>query len=257
MIVGMDHTPRPLTLALGILEVSAFTVFAFGCGYLVVREEAGRHLLVRTNAELRATQVLLEDSSRLGERLRIARELHDAIGHRLTALSIHLQLASRLVAGPAAEPVHEAHQVTRLLLHEVRDVVGTVREDRAINLRQALEILTQGIPHLRIHLSIADELDHLDPPRAHNLFRSIQEAVTNAIRHSGARNVWIALSSSDRSWQLDISDDGLGTEEVTLGNGLCGIRERMEQFGGSLHIVSRTGEGFRLRGILPAEDTLS
>lgn len=256
VIVGMDHTPRPLTLALGILVVTAFNIFAFGCGYLVVREETGRHLLVRTNAELRATQVLLDNSSRLGERLRIARELHDAIGHRLAALSIHLQLASRLVSGPAAEPVYEAHQVTTLLLREVRNVVGAVRDERVINLRQALEILTRDIPHPRIHLSLADELNHLDSPRAHNLFRAVQEAVTNAIRHSGARNVWITVGSYDGGWEFNVSDDGIGADEITAGNGLRGIRERMEEFGGSLHIVSRTGEGFRLYGTLPTEDAV-
>jgi signal transduction histidine kinase len=108
---GLTHTPFGLVVLVTILTVLSWIVFAFGCGYLVVREETARRQLGQANSELRATQILLADSTRMAERLRIARELHDAVGHRLAALSIHLELASHLAVEEAAEPVREAHGV--------------------------------------------------------------------------------------------------------------------------------------------------
>ena len=254
---GLTHTPYALVVPITILDVTAWIVFAFGIGYLVVRAETGRQLLARSNAELTATQLMLAGSTRMGERLRISRELHDAIGHRLTALNIQLELASHLGLGPSAEAVGEARTVAKMLLSEVREVVGELREKQEINLKQAIEILTHGVVQPQIHLALADDLDSLDPSKAHALFRCVQEAITNAIKHSGAANLWIELSHDANRWRFHIHDDGCGAEDVQPGNGLRGMRERIEEMDGKLEIESRAGTGFHLYGTIPAPEQIA
>jgi len=248
---GLTHTPDALVVPISILVNMAWVAFAFGIGYLAVRAESARQLLARSNAELMAAQFVLADSSRMGERLRISRELHDAMGHRLAALNIQLELASRLASGPSAEAVGEARMLAKLLLSEVREVVSELREQQEVNLKEAIGILARGLVRPRIHLSLDEGLDTLDPSRAHALFRCVQEAITNAIRHSDADNLWIELSYDTDRWRLSVCDDGLGAREIQDRNGLRGIRERIEEMGGRLQIESQPGTGFHLYGTIP------
>jgi signal transduction histidine kinase len=248
---GLTHTPDALVVPISILVNMAWVAFAFGIGYLADRAESGRQLLARSNAELMATQFVLADSSRMGERLRISRELHDAMGHRLAALNIQLELGSRLASGPSAEAVGEARMLAKLLLSEVREVVSELREQQEVNLKEAIGILARGLVRPRIHLSLDEGLDTLDPSRAHALFRCVQEAITNAIRHSDADNLWIELSYDTDRWRLSVRDDGHGAKEIQDRNGLRGIRERIEEMGGRLQIESQPGAGFHLYGTIP------
>ena len=84
------------------------------------------------------------------------------------------------------------------------------------------------------------------------MLRAVQEIVTNAVRHSGARNLWLRLSSSDHTLDVDARDDGAGTDAIEFGNGLRGIRERVEQVNGSLEVSSMRGRGFSVHISLPA-----
>jgi signal transduction histidine kinase len=95
---------------------AGFQVFALVTASLTARERRAREALARANTELLATRALLVESSRVAERLRISRDLHDTLGHHLTALSLQLDVASRLTDGKAADHVQRAHAITRLLL---------------------------------------------------------------------------------------------------------------------------------------------
>jgi signal transduction histidine kinase len=92
-----------------------------------------------------------------------------------------------------------------------------------------------------------------DPERAHVLLRCTQEIITNAVRHAGARNLWIRVHREDGQVVIVAHDDGIGGEvdEILPGNGLRGMRERLVQYGGALEVSMRRGEGFRLRASLP------
>lgn len=248
---GLSHLPWPLVVGLTVLSVVAWQVFAFCAGYMAASEGRRGRELARVNAELQATQELLADSSRLAERLQISRELHDTLGHHLTVLSVNLELAKQTVEGRAAEPVREAQAVTRLLLADVREVVSALRDDRSVDLRRALETLAAGTPEPRIHLSFPEDLEIRDPSQAHALFRCAQEAITNAVRHARARSLWIELEREGDGIALRARDDGRGTAEVRAGNGLQGMRERLEEIGGRLEIESQPGQGLSLRAWTP------
>lgn len=250
---GLSHLPWPAVVVLTILSVFAYQAFAFSLGYIAASEDRRGRELARLNAELQATQGLLADSSRMAERLQISRELHDTLGHHLTVLSVNLELAKQTVEGRAAEPIQEAQAVTRLLLSDVREVVSTLRDDRSVDLRRALETLAAGTPEPRVHLSFPEDLEIRDPSQAHALFRCAQEAITNAVRHARARNLWIELGKED-GIVLRVRDDGRGATAVRAGNGLQGMRERLEEIGGRLEIESRPGQGFSLRAWTPAAE---
>lgn len=208
----------------------------------------------RLNSELRATRTLLAESSRLAERMRISRELHDLIGHHLTALSLNLEVASHLVQGQAQDHVRQAQSVAKLLLGDVREVVSQLRDEDSIDLTQALESLTEGVPGLAIHLELPPRFSVDDPKRAQVLLRCAQEIITNTVRHAGARNLWLRFErSADRQMAIHARDDGHGVKELKPGNGLAGMRERLAQYGGRLDIVTAKDQGFALDAWLPLE----
>lgn len=244
--------PPPLVaLLVQCLMYPMILFFSHCLGLVGATEWRNRRELTRVNAELKATQELQADGVRLAERLHISRELHDAIGHHLAALSVNLQLASRLAEGEAARPVSEAHLIARTLLADVREVVGSLRHDSSINLRRALETLAAGITYPKVHIEISDEVNDADPLQAHTLFRCAQEIITNAVRHSGARNLWLTLWRDEAGILLQARDDGHGTEVLQPGNGLRGMRERVEEYGGELRVETKFGDGFAAKIYLP------
>ena len=234
---------------------AGFQAFAVATMTLARSERAAREELMRAHAELSSTQSLLAESTRVAERLRISRDLHDALGHHLTALSLQLEVASRLTDGPAAKHVQQAHAITRLLLSDVRDVVGTLRQEGRVDLGSAIRALVSNTGVVDVHLEMPDELLVDDPEQAHALLRCVQEVVTNAARHGHARNVWIRIEPRDDGIDLHARDDGRGAAELKLGHGLTGMRERFAQHAGRVDITAAPGRGFEIHGFLPRAQT--
>ncbi|MEO7430728.1 MAG: sensor histidine kinase [Dokdonella sp.] len=231
-----------------------FSVLAFVTALVTKQQVEAREEQRRLNSELRATRTLLAESSRLSERMRISRELHDLVGHHLTALSLNLEVASHLVHGQAQEHVRQAQTVAKLLLSDVREVVSQLREGDSIDLTQALRNLTEGVPGLAIHLELPPRFSVDDPKRAQVLLRCAQEIITNTVRHAGARNLWLHFErNAGRQMTIHARDDGQGATQFKQGNGLAGMRERLAQFGGSVDIKTGKGQGFTLDASLPLE----
>ena len=182
-------------------------------------------------------------------------DLHDTIGHHLTALSLQLEVAGRLSSGQAAAHVEQAHAVTRLLLSDVRDVVSRLRETSHVNLAEAIRTLAAGAGTLAIHLDVPDPLELDDPAQAHALLRCVQEIMTNAARHGGARNLWIRIERRDEGIDLHARDDGRGTTDLKWGNGLSGMRERFEEHAGRVDVNPGAGRGFEIHGFMPRPET--
>jgi signal transduction histidine kinase len=232
--------------------ILALSIFAFISSLVGLRQNSVRDELRRVNSELRATQSLLESNTRIAERVRIARELHDLVGHHLTALTLNLEVVTHLVDGKVLEHVQQAHSLARLLLADVREVVSDMRKDDLVNLAEALNQLIEGVPKPWIHLDLPSVTIMVEPQRAQVLLRCVQEMVTNSVRHARARNLWLRLSISTDGLALSARDDGVGTHQVLAGNGLNGMEERLTQMGGKLEIESTPGEGFALHAWLPA-----
>jgi signal transduction histidine kinase len=239
-----------------LMSTCGFMLFAVSAAHLARSEASARESLAKVNAELRATHALLADNARMAERLRISRDLHDVLGHNLTSLTVHLDVADRLAQGASVQHVRCARAIAGTLLDEVRGVVSQIRV-QPVDLRATLLSLTEGLPGLRVDLTIPDELTALDPARADAILRCVQELITNTLRHAQAHELSIEIRQAvDGALSIAARDDGRGGE-VIEGHGLAGMRERFEALGGSLSIACAPGRGFSVEGQIPALGAVS
>lgn len=231
-----------------------YSMLAFVTGLVALQQTQARQEQRRLISELQATRALLAESSRVNERSRISRELHDLLGHHLTALSLNLEVATHLSTGRALEHVQQARLLARLLLTDVREAVSQLREDDGIDLREALMALIEGVPGLRIDLEMPPQLQVGDPLQAQVLLRCVQEIITNALRHAAADHLWITLHQEAGGIRLMARDDGRGAPNgFRPGNGLRGMRERLAEYGGRLELAAPADQGFALQIVLPME----
>jgi signal transduction histidine kinase len=259
----------PLVPAIGVVMAIlvsgvylGFQLFALYTFRIAQSERQARAELARTHEALLATRQLLAESTRAAERLRIARELHDVLGHHLTALSLNLEAALHAPGETSREHVTTAQRLAKGLLQEVREVVSTLRQDEppippdpAValegRLAAALAELGAGLDEPLVHLTVRPEVRLDSPDLAHTVLRWTQEIFTNAVRHAGARNLWLEVSDGGGGLTLRARDDGRGAAEIVPGNGLQGMRERLERLGGRLDLESAPGHGFEVTAWLP------
>jgi len=184
------------------------------------------------------------------ERERLARDLHDILGHSLTTITVKAGLARRLIeskADPdrAATEIHEVEGLARSALADVR---ATVSEYRQVSLSAELVGARTALRAAEIDADLPSAVDNVRPELQSTFGYVLREAVTNVLRHSGATRVRVRLG---RNW-LEISDNGRGVEPGASGNGLRGLEERVAQVGGTIEVRAKPGEGFRLRAEVPA-----
>jgi signal transduction histidine kinase len=253
LLLAVVVRDRSVTEDMEILGAySAFSLFALLVYWMHLAERRARRELAETNAVLVSTRALVVEGSRHGERLRIARELHDSLGHHLTALAVQLDLALRLAEGKAKGPVAQARAIAKESLAEVRRVVAASRSEASLDLVSALKALAAGIPEPRISVDATGELPAGDPSLAHTIFRCVQEAITNSVKHASAHHVWVEIARSQEGVEVRVRDDGDGVSEPSLGHGLRGLQERAAQLGGHVEFTSRPGHGFEVHMSVPA-----
>ncbi len=235
---GFENRPQYYALFVIYLGVSAYS---FIISLVAFRQQNAKEELRMLNTELKATQVLLADSSRINERLRISRELHDLIGHHLTALTLNLEAASHMTEGKPQTYVKKAHSIARLLLSDVREVVGKFRQSGTLDLGLAVKELLSGLPRLKVKALIPDEFLVEDPKLAQTILRCAQELITNTMKHAEANNIEVKLYRTDKAVILEIKDDGIGLGHSQSGNGMTGMAERVKLLNGSCEYVSDKG----------------
>ncbi|WP_377159192.1 sensor histidine kinase [Roseateles sp. UC29_93] len=252
------------------MSMVALHGMAFGLGRLAAAEGERRRWFQAMLAEKESGERLQIEQLRYAERLHMARELHDVMGHHLTALNLHLQLSEALLKRHdepgAAQAVEKARLGAAGLLAEVRAAVSRERESQRINLEAALRTLADGIASTQIELALDPVAQDLTPRCAHALLRCVQEAVTNAVRHAGATHVRVtleavesaapvapvragetafvgghpgpaALLSAGSQVRVRVDDNGRGTRKLREGNGLKGMQERMAELGGTMQVL--------------------
>lgn len=234
-----------------VLIYSGFQCFAAITAWYARRAETAAAELRSVNAHLLATRSLLEESARDQERLRLSRELHDVVGHKLTALKLNLALLERDAEVDRGKTLITASQLAGELLGDVRGVVAQLRQHEGMDLRHAIDALVAPLPRPRIVLDLADDARAADVAQAETVVRVAQEALTNIVRHAGASKASLRLARDGAALVLAITDDGVGSACLTPGNGLVGMRERVEARGGALTVESGAGRGTRVTARIP------
>lgn len=200
------------------------------------------------------------------ERTRIARELHDVVAHAVSVMGVQAGAVRRTLS-PGQDAQHEVlldvERLGREALGEMRQMLGALRtdeDDDGIGPLPGLTHLTDLAADARaagldVTLDVDEQLPPLPPGLQLTVYRIVQEAVTNVIKHAAAHRVDIAVTRrGPRSLELSVADDGAGAPaEPRSGNGLLGMRERVAIHGGTLQAGPRDGPGFLVRAVLPVD----
>lgn len=245
-IYGHHGHPNPLAL---VLSYGGFQLFAALTSYYARSAEDARDRLAQVNADLLATRALLADSARDGERLRVARELHDVAGHKLTALRLNLRALQAASPSPQLQLVE---QLSAELMGDIRGVVHALRDAGGLDIDTALRALAAPYPRPALQLSIDAGVVVEDPALAETVLRTVQEALTNAARHGLADTLDVRLRRDGTMLRVEIEDDGRVTLPLREGHGLTGMRERIDARGGSLRIDRAARGGVRIEAAFPA-----
>ena len=221
--------------------------------------------LFAAHAAIALTNARLYERSRevsvLEERARLARELHDAVSQRLFSIRAHARAAEVLVAKDPERAISELRAVAELGAQahgELRAVIDGLAPPELDGLAESLRryALLAGRAHgIPVRLTASDvDVSELDPRVQAAAFRVAQEALHNALRHSGASEVSVTLSRARGRVVLEVSDDGTGfdPELASGGLGLASMRERAAGVGGVLRVSSAPGKGTRVRLAVPA-----
>ena len=245
--------PEQLSMALtNIVTLGLFHLFALIVIHRFHRERELREHTADLNRELIATRELLSQHSRESERLRIARDLHDLLGHHMTALILQLEVATHVTEGKGQQKVEQSLALAKLLLSDLRTAVSELRDDHSVNLKTAIEKLVADIPDLQVELDLSAATIVKEVAVAETLLRCTQEALTNVLRHSNATQCRIALAQFYNEFFLTIEDNGHSNKEITPGNGLNGMRERLAEFSGEVSWQQQEN-GFLVQVRLPVE----
>ncbi len=217
-----------------------FLFFANGLAFVIGISNIHFAQRNRTNKKLIKAQEEIEHLAKVAERERIARDLHDVLGHTLSVIILKSELAGKLMDRDpqgAENEIREVEQISRQALAEVRDAIRGYRsQGLPAELAQAKATLeTAGV-------AVKCETAKIALPALQDsvLSMAVREAVTNVVRHANARNCTLRLEQQNGSCSLEIADDGRGGSQPE-GNGLRGMRERVEMLGGKLNRESRAG----------------
>lgn len=250
----VDHFVHELPYALA----SAVLFMLFNLAILVISlalasEQKEKERSEKLLRELQATQYLLSEAAKQGERLHISRELHDQVGHHLTALSLQLEVAINAKPDESRHHVQRARDISRMLLSDIRSTVSDIRSNSQIDLKNAIENLLQPHEGIPVVLKIDEHLTITSATIAETLFRCTQESLTNARKHSNATQVHIDIYQNAGQLHLEYRDNGRVVSGIECGNGLIGMRERINKVGGTM-AINTSVNGFCLSVRIPQQE---
>jgi two-component system, NarL family, sensor histidine kinase DesK len=239
---GLVHPIDPLqpAEALGPSHSVLLSIVLAGLGMHAVRQ------LIAVNADLHATRAELADLAVAADRQRLARELHDLLARTLSLIAVKAELASRLSAKGDTAAAAELSDVQHLARQAVRDVREAVSDSHSPSLESELAAAESALRTARIEVHVERDNAQIDPAYESTIAWAVREAVTNVVRHSGARTCRIAVATFDGATQLEVADDGHGPIAGNSGAGLDGLADRVRAAGGTLEVGGAEGRGFNL-----------
>ena len=213
------------------------------------RIEEELRMASQANRELNSYLALSEKIAEDRERKRIAREIHDTLGHALTGISAGIDAVKVLVDIDTNRAKEQLNNVSVVVRDGIRDVRGSLNKMRPgalenNTLKEALiKIIREyeAISNLEIHLRYEWDNIDLDIAKEDIVFRVIQESITNSVRHGHAKTIWIELLEEEEAYVMTIHDDGVGFDELRYGYGLKQMQERLMIIGGSVRFENRDG----------------
>jgi two-component system, NarL family, sensor histidine kinase DesK len=270
LVAGFSLRPKPALVALALIgavsmvegvilarqpteQVVLQTVLVIPSVFLFGGSAMALRYLVDTLGQLRAARAEIAHHAADAERSRIARDLHDLLGHNLSLITLKGELATRLLpeGAPGTDEVRDMLHLSREALQQVREAVSGYRQP---TLATELTAARMALQAAGVELEVKQNLGALDREAEAVLGWVVREATTNVIRHSGARLCRILLARVGNEVQVEVVNDGWRVPQAPAGNGLRGLEERVAALGGRLEAAALRGAGYRLRATLPGRD---
>jgi signal transduction histidine kinase len=244
----------------GIFFFGLVVLFVLMLVNALLSERQSRQQLAIAHEQLRQYSLRIEDQAALQERNRIAREIHDSLGHALTAQSIQLENALKfcqLNSEKAIVFLQEAQKLAATALKEIRQSVSTLRSDplKGESIKGAIAQLLNDFR--RLNKIASDFQISLSSPISNEIstavYRIVQEALTNIAKHSKCDRVTVKLNSQARWLHLLVEDNGRGfnPDKNTTGFGIQGMRERTAALGGKFNLISTPDRGCQISVAIP------
>ncbi|GAA3249990.1 sensor histidine kinase [Dactylosporangium siamense] len=249
----------------GILINMLIFGFAYFFGETAWTSAQRQHELEVQAAQLRASQAEAGERAVMGERLRIARELHDVVAHHVSVMGVQASAGRRVLErdpGKARAALAAVEQSARTAVDELRRMLSLLRHDGSE--RQAagagldrVDELLSSAREAGLETSLGVYGDPVDLPESLSQagYRIVQEAVTNTLKHAGATSLDVRIRYLAGELEVDVADNGTPGAPVKAGLGLIGMRERVAAHDGVLETGSRTDGGFRVRARFPLQRT--
>ncbi|AXB44573.1 sensor histidine kinase [Amycolatopsis albispora] len=228
--------------------------------FLCAAWAAGRAVRVVRAREARREARRAEEAL-TGERLRIARELHDVVAHSMSLIAVKASVANHVAEqdpGEARDALRIIEETSRGTLTELRRLLGVLRSPDGAELAPAPGI--DGLGKLAEHareagIDVKLSVDHAELPESLSLsvHRIVQESLTNVVKHAAAKHCEVVISVDEHNVRIEVTDDGRGPGAGSGGHGLLGMRERVMMYGGAFEAGAAPPGGFRVHARLPRE----
>lgn len=216
------------------------------------------HKLNLANIKLQEYSLQVEDLTISTERARVSQELHDSLGHSLMALNMHIEFAKKIVnSNPdkVEKVLIKSEQIAKLSISTLRDAVNTLKKDRYIeSINLEINKLIQNFNmfnNIKIFYSSFKNIDKIHNKIKYSFYRTIQEFLTNSIKHGNATEIHIFITEENLIINLTICDNGIGCDTILNSTGLNGIDNRIKNLGGTVAFQSKKNLGFKLKALVP------
>lgn len=238
---------------IGILSLTYYAKCNFQAKLKV---EALNKELKEKNIRLEEYSKKVEELTKIEERNRIAGEIHDSLGHSLSALRMQLEFTKNIITTKpekARDIVIKCEEIVRTSIHELRTAVYELRDDN-VGFIDSVNNLIRNIKatdQIEIDFSYNNEFTNCKKDRKDFLYRTIQEGITNSIKHGKATMLKVVLEYSvEKGIELIIEDNGKGVSDILENQGLKGIKDRAKAFDGTVEFFSEVGKGFTIRAYI-------
>jgi len=241
-----------------LISVFILVIINFALYYKEEEERKDRlyQELLDTHKKLKEYTYKVEELTAVEERNRIARDIHDTLGHSMTAIIMEMEIIDRILdkdLNEAKTLLAKTKKSAREGLVKIREVVETLKPDDRIS--QGIESIKELIEDfsrrtgVEIELQVVGNLLRTSPPINATLYRAIQESITNAVRHGKATIIDIKIEFQKEKMEFYIHNNGLCPKEIIEGYGIKGMKERIEALNGKVEFEGN--ESFTIKGFLP------
>lgn len=256
-----SHGNIYLNLGINLLSYFGTSGMLYNHKILAIEKDEIKHLnekLKLANIKLQEYASRIEEVAISNERTRVSQELHDSLGHSLMALTMHLEFAKKICTTKpqkVEEVLSQSEKIAKGSINDLRKVVTLLNsESEIMDLNSSIEKLIRNfylVSNLKISYIKDEGINNLSGIIKTSLYKTIQESVTNCLKHGNSTEIDIKIKTSNKNVELIITDNGVGCNNILKSNGLKGIDNRINSLGGSTYYFSHNNLGFGIRASIP------